>query len=189
MAHPPAATRNSDSLPTVDLEAEIEYEHEIRHELQAAAKAPSPEQAVLAAKAAKWQPEWYYVFENWRDANKDEPQPAPPAAAPHHPQQHAETDGYDSDYAFEDGTKPPTADEHEQLMKRAPAQTEKKTAEKTGKKTVKKQSWMGRKCKLCKKPLVAIGHRRANGMDGQKDWLARRYHKSCYKLKMEEPLP
>jgi len=37
-----------------------------------------------------------------------------------------------------------------------------------------------RQCKYCHRVLVPIGHDRKNGKS-HGDWLARRYHKKCYK--------
>ena len=48
--------------------------------------------------------------------------------------------------------------------------------------SVPPESWKGRTCALCKKPLVAIGQRRKNGKQGHDDWIRRKYHKACAKL-------
>lgn len=40
-------------------------------------------------------------------------------------------------------------------------------------------------CEHCKKALVSIGSKRANGKIGQNDWKGRKYHKTCYKLVQE----
>ena len=36
-------------------------------------------------------------------------------------------------------------------------------------------------CISCKKPLVAIGHARKNGVQHHGDWSSRLYHKNCLK--------
>jgi len=40
------------------------------------------------------------------------------------------------------------------------------------------------KCLLCKKTLVPIFNKRKNGTTCRQDWAGRKYHKSCYILKI-----
>ena len=42
-----------------------------------------------------------------------------------------------------------------------------------------------RTCEYCSKPLKVIGIQRVNGSCDVVDWTNRKYHKSCYKIKMQ----
>jgi outer membrane biosynthesis protein TonB len=173
------------SPPALDIEAEVEVERSIRHELEAAAKARTPEQAKLAALAARpmpdwhWQqvdeaklaaqaaerqPEWFSEYEKWRTVKESKVQKAPAAQ--------------------KRGKQTSKKKKTEKPKKKKTEKPKKKTMEKPKKKKPAK-SWTGRICKWCKKPLQVIGNRRKNGKDGLKDWTGRRFHKKCYKLRME----
>ena len=45
-----------------------------------------------------------------------------------------------------------------------------------------------RVCKLCEKPLVAIGRARANGKRSHADWDSRELHKQCWR-RLQNPAP